>query len=397
MKKYMSKIYKVIISLMFIAPSAKAQSFNDIISLVLQNNSSLRAAKSEVEMGKEQGRVGLTLANPQVDVAYLFGSPRAEVNNRVDLNVSQEFDFATLSGNKRRVADAEALVLDRTLDETVRLLKQETVLLLTDITYYNKLLAELQRRKVLEDSLLAVYELRLKKGDVTVLDYNKTKLSVAQVAGQINKAKAERESKLVQLQGLAHSTTIFYNDTSYAVSSVILPENFDLWADANLQKAPLLRIEDQKIAVAKAQAKLVNSEMLPSFSLGYASELVKGSNYMGVSLGVQLPLWANRNKKKAAQKAQQAAADRKADMENQLQNQYRQLFVKAKTQMELAAEFKSVLRSIDNRILLEKALKTGQMTLTEYLLERKYYYENYDQWLEAEHGAMMALAELAVF
>mgnify|MGYP004446586441 FL=1 len=65
--------------------------------------------------------------------------------------------------------------------------------------------------------------------------------------------------------------------------------------------------------------------------------------------------------------------------------------------MELVADFKSVLRSIDNRILLEKALKTGQMTLTEYLLERKYYYANYDQWLEAEHGAMMALAELAVF
>lgn len=381
---------------LFLLPTlAHAQSFSEIVSIVLQNNSALKAAKYEVEAQKEQGQVGLTLADPQVEAAYLFGSPRQDVNNRVDLSVTQEFDFATLSGNKRRVSEAEAVLLDRSLDETSRQLKQQTVLLLTDITYYNKVLAELNRRKALEDSLLNVYKKRLDKGDVTILDYNKAKLSAAQITGQITKTKAEREAKLVQLQGLARSSSIFYNDTVYAVSSIILPEQYEQWAASNIQNAPSLRIEDQKIAVSKAQAELAKSETLPSFSIGYTSELVKGSNYRGMAVGVQVPLWANRNKIKAAQKALQAAEERKADTEVQLQNQYRQLFFQAKTQLKVAKEFKNTLLSTDNSAILTRALKGGQMTLTEYLLEQKYYYENYDQWLSAERDAMMAIAELS--
>ncbi|MCF0208048.1 MAG: TolC family protein, partial [Bacteroidaceae bacterium] len=373
---------------------ASAQSFNDIVALVLQNNSSLKAAKSEAAAAKEQRQVGLTLPNPQVEAGYLFGSPRSDVNDRIDLSVKQEFDFATLSGNKRRVADAEALLLDRNLDEAARQLKQETVLLLTDITYYNKLLAELQRRKALDDSLLTVYKKRLDKGDVTILDYNKAKLSATQIAGQISKTQAERDAKLVQLQGLAHVKTIVFNDTAYTVAAVLLPETFEEWATNRLQNAPSLRIEDQRIAISKAQTQLAKSETLPSFSIGYTSELVKGSNYRGVAVGVQVPLWANRNKLKAAQRAQQAAIDRKADTEQQLQNQYRQLFFQAKTQQRLAAEFKAALQATDNRAILTKALNGGQMTLTEYLLEQKYYYDNYDQWLSAEREAMLAVAEL---
>lgn len=385
----------LVCSLILLPTLAHAQSFSEIVSLVLQNNSALKAAKYEVEAQKELGQVGLTLADPQVEAAYLFGSPRQDVNNRVDLSVTQEFDFATLSGNKRRVSEAEAVLLDRSLDETSRQLKQQTVLLLTDITYYNKVLAELNRRKALEDSLLNVYKKRLDKGDVTILDYNKAKLSAAQITGQITKTKAEREAKLVQLQGLARSSSIFYNDTVYAVSTIILPEQYEQWAASNIQNAPSLRIEDQKIAVSKAQAELAKSETLPSFSVGYTSELVKGSNYRGMAVGVQVPLWANRNKIKAAQKALQAAEERKADTEVQLQNQYRQLFFQAKTQLKVAEEFKNTLHATDNSAILTRALKGGQMTLTEYLLEQKYYYENYDQWLSAERDAMMAIAELS--
>lgn len=390
-----SRLKAAIVTVFLIPALAHAQSFSEIITIVLKNSSALKAAKYEAEAQKELGQVGLTLADPQVEAAYLFGSPRQDVNNRVDLSVTQEFDFATLSGNKRRVSEAEALLLDRNLDETSRQLKQETVLLLTDITYYNKVLAELQRRKVLEDSLLRVYQKRLDKGDVTILDYNKAKLSAAQITGQITKTKAEREAKLSQLQGLARNNTIYYNDTVYAVSTIILPEKYEQWAAGNIQNSPSLLIEDQKIAVSKAQAELAKSETLPSFSVGYTSELVKGSNYRGMVVGVQVPLWANRNKIKAAQKAQQAAEERKADTEVQLQNQYRQLFFLAKTQQKVAEEFKNTLLATNNSTILNRALKGGQMTLTEYLLEQKYYYENYDQWLEAERNAMMAVAELS--
>lgn len=374
---------------------ANAQSFSEIISLVLQNNTALKVAKSEAAAQKEMGQVGLTLADPEVEVGYLFGSPRKDVNDRVDLSVTQQFDFATLSGNKRRVAEAEAVLFDRNIDETARQLRVETALLLTEVTYCNKVLVELQRRKVLEDSLLRVYQIRLDKGDATILDYNKAKLSVAQIDGQITRMKAERETKLVKVVGLARKDSIIFNDTVYAAASIILPNDFEKWAQQNVSRAPLIRIEDQKITISKAQMELAKSETKPSFSVGYASELVKGENYRGVKVGVQVPLWANRNKIKAAQQAQIAAEERRMDVEQQVKNEYRQLFTQAKVQLRVAEEYKTTLKNIDNSAILDKALKAGQMPLTEYLLEKKYYYENYDLWLEAERDAMIALAGIA--
>lgn len=374
---------------------ANAQSFSEIISLVLQNNTALKVAKSEAAAQKEMGQVGLTLADPEVEVGYLFGSPRRDVNDRVDLSVTQQFDFATLSGNKRRVAEAEAVLFDRNIDETARQLRVETALLLTEVTYCNKVLAELQRRKVLEDSLLRVYQKRLDKGDATILDYNKAKLSVAQIDGQITRMKAERETKLVKVVGLARKDSVIFNDTVYAAASIILPNDFDKWAQQNVSRAPLIRIEDQKITISKAQMELAKSETKPSFSVGYASELVKGENYRGVKVGVQVPLWANRNKIKAAQQAQIAAEERRMDVEQQVKNEYRQLFTQAKVQLRVAEEYKTTLKNIDNSAILDKALMAGQMPLTEYLLEKKYYYENYDLWLEAERDAMIALAGIA--
>lgn len=378
-----------------VATIANAQSFSEIISLVLQNNTALKAARSEAAAQKEMGQVGLTLADPEVEVGYLFGSPRKDVNDRVDLSVTQQFDFATLSGNKRRVAEAEAVLFDRNIDETARQLRVETALLLTEVTYCNKVLAELQRRKVLEDSLLRVYQIRLDKGDATILDYNKAKLSVAQIDGQITRMQANRETKLASVLGLARVDSIVFNDTVYAAASIILPNDFEQWAQQNVSRAPLIRIEDQKITISKAQMELAKSETKPSFSVGYASELVKGENYRGVKVGVQVPLWANRNKIKAAQQAQIAAEERRMDMEQQIRNEYRQLFTQAKVQLRVAEEYKAMLKNIDNSAILDKALKAGQMPLTEYLLEKKYYYENYDLWLEAERDAMIALAGIA--
>lgn len=385
----------LIICFFLCAAGANAQSFNEIMTLVLQNSTAIKAARSEATAQKELGQVGLTLADPEVEVGYLFGSPRQDVNDRVDLSVTQSFDFATLSGNKRRVAEAEAGLHDHNVNETARLLKEETAVLLTEITYYNRLLVELQRRKVLEDSILSVYKKRLDKGDATILDYNKARLSAQQIAGQITRMQAERETKLVRVQGLAMRKLIVFNDTVYAAASVILPKDYDEWAQTNVANAPLVLLEDQKIAVSKAQTELARAETMPSFSVGYASELVKGNNYRGVKVGVQVPLWANRNKINAAKQAQIAAEEHREDVAQQLKNEYRQLFAQAKVQLKVAEEYKAALKEIDNSAILDKALKAGQMPLTEYLLEKKYYYENYDLWLEAEKEAMVALARLS--
>ena len=53
--------------------------------------------------------------------------------------------------------------------------------------------------------------------------------------------------------------------------------------------------------------KLSKSESLPKISAGYMSESVLSESFRGVTMGISLPLWENRNRTSAAILHSQAA------------------------------------------------------------------------------------------
>ena len=85
--------------------------------------------------------------------------------------------------------------------------------------------------------------------------------------------------------------------------------HFDDWFLKAEQRNPILASIKQTVEISKKQLSINKAQNLPELSVGYISEKVVGQRYQGITTGVSIPLWANKNKVKQA-KAEVLAAEK---------------------------------------------------------------------------------------
>jgi outer membrane protein TolC len=133
---------------------------------------------------------------------------------------------------------------------------------------------------------------------------------------------------------------------------------------------------------------------LPSFSAGYMSEKVAGEHFQGITLGISIPLWENKNRVKQAKAAVIAAATRQEDSKQQFYHQLQNLYGQTQGLKSIADNYKASLTALDSTDLLKKALDAGEISVLEYVVEMGLYYDVVKQALEAEKDYRKAQAEL---
>ena len=134
---------------------------------------------------------------------------------------------------------------------------------------------------------------------------------------------------------------------------------------------------------------------LPTFSAGYMSEKVVGQRYQGISVGVSIPLWENKNRVRQAKAAVRAAESREADSKQQFYGQLQILYSRTFGLKATAESYRKSMETANSTDLLKKALDAGEISLLEYILEIGLYYDTVNQALEAERDYQKAYAELS--
>jgi outer membrane protein TolC len=86
---------------------------------------------------------------------------------------------------------------------------------------------------------------------------------------------------------------------------------------------------------------------LPSFSVGYMSEKVVGEHYQGVTVGVSIPLWNNRNRVKQAKAAISAAEMKEQDVSQSLYASLKAQYGRVRSLSELADRYNGIIASSD--------------------------------------------------
>ena len=125
------------------------------------------------------------------------------------------------------------------------------------------------------------------------------------------------------------------------------------------------------------------------------SEKVVGEQFQGVTLGVSIPLWENKNMQRYAKSQVKASEIALEDTKIQFYNRLQSLYLKASVLQQNALKFRETIALNRNDALLKKALDSGEISLLDYLLEIGYYYDAIVQVLEAERDYELALAELS--
>lgn len=387
--KYRKYIFCVL--LVFNAVISRAESAADVLAIIERNNTTLAALRQQADAEKIGNRTDIALADPEIGFNYLWGSPSA-IGSRKDFSLSQSFDAVTLSGSRNRLANMQnELVEWQYRAERMKILL-EAKLLILDVIYYNKLLAEIGIRKADAERLLNAQRKRMSAGDANALEYNDARLGVIQIEAEVAQAEAERSVALTELVRLNGGNAIVIIDNEY--SDVSIPLAFDDWYTLAEKKNPVLAYVRHDVEVNKQQLTVANQQGLPSLSVGYMGEKTVGELYHGVSIGITVPLWSNKNKVRQAKASITAAEARQKDVKFQVYGQLQTLYQRALGLKRTADTYHRALSDTNTTLLLRKALDAGEISVIDYLTQIKMYYDSIDKSLSAEHEYQRALAEL---
>ncbi len=228
----------------------------------------------------------------------------------------------------------------------------------------------------------------MESGDANRLEYNKVQLNLSMVQGEIS--RIEVVSQLKRLNG-----GIDVMLDAYRYEGISLPANFEDWFADAAEKNPALEYARQEIAVGKKQLSLNRAASLPTFSAGYMSEKVVGQRFQGVTVGMSIPLWENKNRVRQARASITAAQSRELDSRQQFYNQLKILYNRTAGLRLMAERYRQSLADVNNTDLLKKALDAGEISLLDYILEIGLYYNTINLTLEAERDYQKAFAELS--
>jgi len=374
------------------ALSVQAQSgYETVLQQIETNNTTLAALRQQTEAQKLGNRTGLTLANPEVEFNYLWGSPSV-IGNRTDINVTQTFDFPTAYAHRNKIANmqnANAELSYKAERLNIFLSAKQTCV---ELVYYNALLKEYAVRLQNAERIAEAYQTKLNNGETNILEHNKAQLNLTTVQAEIAQMEAEHAALLSELKRLNGGKEIVFPDNVYPANT--LPANFEDWYTTAESKSPVLQYVRTQIEIGQQEIKLNRAMGLPKFSAGYMSEKVVGQHFQGVTVGMSIPLWENKNRVREAKAQTQATEAIFEDSKVQFYNRLQTLYLKAAALQQNAQKVRQSLENNNNEPLLKKALVAGEISLLNYLLEIEFYYNAINKVLETERDFELATAEL---
>lgn len=365
-----------------------------VLTQIELNNTTLSAYRKSADAEKTGNRTGITLQNPEAEFNYLWGNPSA-IGNRTDFSVKQSFDFPSAYSYRSQIANLKNEQAELDYQKQRREILFQARLICAELLYYNSLFTEISKRNNEAQKLATAFKAKFDTGETGILDYNKAQMNYLNMSKELERVEIERKALQSELNRLNGGIEIAFEETNLQLQNIA--PGFEEWFATASQNNPVLQWVKTEILLSEKQSKLAVSQGLPKFHAGYMSEKLVGEHFQGVSVGITIPLWENKNSVKYAKANTLVAQSFEADAKLQFYNEMKTLHAKAIALQNSVSDYRTRLGSISNTELLQKALDKGEISLTDYFFEQSLYYESFDKLLEIERDAMKANAELMKF
>ena len=390
------KINKLLIVCLTVAmsvPGFAQENAGTVLSQIEKNNTALQALRKRTEADQYGYKAERALDAPEVGFDYLWSST-ADVGTRKDISVTQSIDVAALAGARGKLADSrtELSAIQYNIERQKILLEAKQLYI--RIVYCNAVNAELSSRIARSEQIEAAYRDMQARGETDMIEVNKAHLAYLSQKNALSRNLVERESLLSELQGLNGGEPVEVN-ASVISTDEVLPADFGAWYAEASQQIPELAYMKKNVDVNAAEARTAKMANYPSLTAGYMAELVKGSNFRGLTLGLSIPIWSVRSKVRRANASCEAAKLEERDAVTKTYNSFKALYDRAKGLQEISAELSSSLAvSTEAMALTEHKLKAGDISLIDNIMELSLYYSLADEVLATSCDYALALAEL---
>jgi cobalt-zinc-cadmium efflux system outer membrane protein len=384
----------LILSLLSISPSTYAQEMNEqqILTLFMQQNLALMAAKSQVDMATAQVVIAKELTNPTVSlsVAGLGDTKDWEGGNSYwdkpfnnNLSISQLIETAGKRQLRIEGADIGLSAQSLLFTDLVRSLKRDLL-----NTYYAVVMN--QRRVRIYDEILVQLNgmltanaLRWKAGDISETEFRRIELEVFKAKTDVEQAHLDLDLSRQQLnEMLAHGLqweSLTVND-DFPVRQLPSLKQQQLLDSALAQRAD---VQAAALAVQQQDTQLRFAEALkvPDLTVGVqyvhdASAFLRDSAGVGVSLSV--PLWHQyQGEVEQARASKRGAEVAFEQLKKQVQTQVGLSFAEFRQKKQVLQRFDQDVISRAKQVQASSALayRQGAISLLE-LLDAENNYRN---------------------
>lgn len=375
--------------------SVSAQkSIDDVLKDIEKNNTSLKALKTKLEANTYKANTGKFLSNPTVSVGYNWGDKEIS-EKKTSYGVSQAIDFPTSymyrsRKSKLRVENAKQ---EYEISRLNVLLASKQVCI--NLIYYNLLDKAYETRLKNANSIVDIYKKKFNVGEINKIEYNKVQLNLSRVESKVSKIKSEKEALLNLLKKMNGGISISFDIDRYKLVKFI--DDFKKWYSEIKNLSPELKYLERNIELSKQDVKLKLALSLPKFSIGYTEEHLSKETMRGVSFGVSIPLWENKNTVKAAKAEVKYADSYLKDAEMNHYTKFYNLYEKANKLRETLKGYRKAIKNYNSLELLEKSLFAKEISLLEYIVEVDYYYDSLSQLYEVEKDLYIIESDLFMY
>lgn len=387
----MKRFIFIILPFVLVVASYSQNGIEQVLSSIERNNTTLKALREQANAQKIGNKTMLNLENPEVEFERQWGNARAE-SNKYDLSLKQSFDFPTAYHYRSQLVNQLNRQADLNYQQQRKEILQQVRIFCVELVYQLSVKGQLEQRVKDARELNAGYETKFEKGDIDIIERNKTKINLLNTEKALQMNGVEITTLYSELQRMNGGLPLDGILKSY--DDYLLPVSFDEWFERAKTNNPLIQLNEQQIESSRKEERLTRAMNLPKITAGYVNAYEGGGRFNGFTVGVSIPLWGGHNtvKQKKAQTyaLQVQSEDNTVQFRNTLRNQYE----KAHSLEVLLDEYKSTLENTNNQYLLNKAFEKGQLSLITYLQELTVYYETLDKYLEMQRDYQLAVAEL---
>ena len=375
----MNKLITFIL-ILFVVPFSWA-GLDELVSEIEKNNTLLEAMRQQMEARSLAHRTGIFLQNPEFEYAWFAGSP-ADMGSKTGISVRQQFDFPTAYRHRNQLS----LARNEQLQWEYRQVRSDVLLeaRLTLIQYVhvaamlNQLLSRRAHAQGIADAYARMYEL----GEANIMDYNKARLNLLDISQRVQQLTLDQNRLQASLEALNGGKPLGALPASYPL--LILPDSFENWMDVMKERNPGLLWYHQEVIISQREEQLQKAVNLPSFHVGYVSEMLTHEQFRGFAVGLSVPLWENKNTLRSARAHTQVLQLQLSHLQLEYYLELKSEHARLQGMLETFAGYQDLLGKLDHSQQLARAHEAGEISLTQYLLELSYYYQGMDTLLEME-------------
>lgn len=366
--------------------------FGGVLHQIASNNKELKMNDYQSSIINAQYAAANTLPDPTVSYTHQYGN-MAGMGINGELIASQSFDFPTLYVERSRLARSKAQSLTLRQAELRRQILLEAKKICLDLVLLRQEQNLLNERLSNAAQLEKLYARRLETGDATRLESNKISLELLNVKTAAARNAVAIDAKLKELETLNGGIPLAFDADAYEPPDE-LPA-LDALCDEALALDPGLKALRSEQTVAGQALRVSRSQWLPGMEVGYQlNTATGGERFNGFLVGINIPLFTNRQKVKQAKAETLYTELRYDDSAMKMRNELLRLYRSAISLQESMREYKQLFEGQSNLALLNKALESGRISMIEYFVEVASLYDSLQNYMQLENDYRKAVASL---